>query len=319
MAQERNPKRQRFSLGGPSGDTSFEDYLTGNSRHVSSSSEEDFDQENQDPQLNQEEDENEEEKEGEEEDFSNENLPPRPTHRPSTTSGTATSSSSNPVHNINNSIKTTSSTLAKNTSYHILIRLLMPNTSVPITRLLHLPATLLFEQLNQALAMALDWSGTHLWKFTLQTPPSKPLNIHATPDPRREIANIRDLHASHNLGHVDKRKDLDSKKVRLLDVWGAHQRDAVRKLPMFYTYDPYGDPWFHRVTFLGVAEEGLMASDMGVELFKKGQQVWCFGGSGAPVPKDVDLEDEFREEGDRLEWDVEMVNEELRFIEVEQR
>ncbi|KAI5196360.1 hypothetical protein E4T39_07823 [Aureobasidium subglaciale] len=316
MAQERKPKRQRFSLGGPSGDTSFEDYLTGNSRQVSSDEEEeDFDQENQDPQAVQDE-------EDEDEDFPDENQPPpRPANRPTTTGTSSTTSTTNhPVHKIHSSVNTVSSALAKNSYYHILIRLLLPEASIPRTRLLHLPATLLFEQLSQAISISLDWSGTLPWNFTLQKPPPKPLPVNAMPDSRQEIANIRHVEEEgvHNLsGARDHGKDLDSKKIRLMDVWGRQQGDEVKKSRVFFTYDPHGDnPWFHRITFLGFAEEGLMASDLGIELANKGQQVWCFGGTGAAMPEDVDFAGEWIKENNKYEWDVDLVNEELGFIEI---
>lgn len=88
---------------------------------------------------------------------------------------------------------------------------------------------------------------------------------------------------------------------------------------MFYTYDCYGDAWYHRIKFLGVAEEGLKPVDLGVEVEDRQQRIWCFGGSGAARPEDMGDEEEqerWEEENDTFEWDIGWVNAGLSEVDV---
>ncbi|THW98415.1 hypothetical protein D6D17_06740, partial [Aureobasidium pullulans] len=222
MAQERKPKRQRFSLGGPSGDTSFEDYLTGTHKTISSDEEEEFDQENQDPEEEFDEDEEDEEEE-EENDYDIENQ-----HAPAlntTTNTTTTNNTQDTINKIHISQNLTTNSSAKNINFLIQIHLVLPSAKVPVTRLLHLPSTLLFEQFSSAIQLAFDWEGDHLWKFDLQTPPQITTTTTTTipkdifPHPRYKVTDIKDMMGLHNLGTNDFRKDLDSKKIRLMDIW----------------------------------------------------------------------------------------------------
>lgn len=329
MAQERKPKRQRFSLGGPSGDTSFEDYLTGTHKTISSDEEEEFDQENQDPEEEFDEDEedeefDEEEEEEEENDYDLENQ-----HAPAlntTTNTTTTNNTQDTINKIHISQNLTTNSSAKNINFLIQIHLVLPSAKVPVTRLLHLPSTLLFEQFSSAIQLVFDWEGDHLWKFDLQTPPQITTTTTTTtipkdifPHPRYKVTDIKDMMGLHNLGTNDFRKDLDSKKIRLMDIWGKHQVPRVRKLDMFYTYDCYGDAWYHRIKFLGVAEEGLKPVDLGVEVEDRQQRIWCFGGSGAARPEDMGDEEEqerWEEENDTFEWDIGWVNAGLSEVDV---
>lgn len=316
---ERKPKRQRISLGGPAVDTSFEDYLTGKTTQVSSQEdEEDFDQENQDPEDN---------LEDEEEEYDEDELEPHPApSRPAPASTITAQPITNPrdlVLRIHAHQNNTPSNSAKDIFYLVQIWAIFGEVPVETTRLLRVPATLLFEQFSEAICAALDWHEIHLWKFSLEQRPksySALNNKYKYPDERREIANIRDCGPGgmHNLGaDLAGSKDLDSRKVRLMDIWNVSQATEVRRLRMFFTYDCYGDPSSAAVTFMGIAEEGLQAADLGIKV-KRGQAIWCAGGSGASVPVDVP-EDEFDEwevEADKHEWEIGDVNVNLAEIKV---
>ncbi|KAI4731638.1 hypothetical protein E4T49_00651 [Aureobasidium sp. EXF-10728] len=324
---ERKPKRQRFSLGGPAVDTSFEDYLTGATTHVSSDEEEkELDQENQDPEGDLDED----EEDYDEDEPEREPAPMRPAPAPTTTAPPIT----NPKDLVNqihiHQGNTLRSSIAKNVFYLVHIRLLIPDLPVAVTRTLRVPAILLFEQFSDAIITAMDWTGNHLWKFTLEQRPKSPITaaklLNPFPDERREICNVRDSGLTrdgpglHNLGPMNPSKDLDSKKVRLMDVWNTTQVAEVRALRMFYTYDCYGDPWYTSVTFMGVVEQGLQAAELGVRV-KSGQAVWCVGGSGASMPEDMPEEEmeEWEEQTNKHEWDIDHVNEllaDVKFREV---
>ncbi|KAG9690322.1 hypothetical protein KCU95_g9678, partial [Aureobasidium melanogenum] len=307
---ERRPKRQRISLGGPAVDTSFEDYLTGKTTEKSTEDEEEeFDQENVDP-----EDELEDEDEFEPQ-------PAAPTRATSSTSGNTNAPITNPrdlVLRIHAHQNNNPSTSAKNIFYLVHIWSICGEVPVEVTRLLRVPATLLFEQFSEAICTTLDWDKIHLWKFSLEPRQQNAKNKY--PDERKEIATIKDCGPGgmHNLGADAKSsKDLDSKKVRLMDVWGETQAPEVRKLRMFFTYDCYGDWSTAQVTFMGVAAEGLQAADLGIKV-KKGQAIWCAGGSGASVPVGVpeDEFDEWEAETNKHEWEVGDINKHLAEIRV---
>ncbi|KAG9653928.1 hypothetical protein KCU64_g7553, partial [Aureobasidium melanogenum] len=263
---ERNPKRQRISLGGPAADATFEDYLTGKTTEKSSEDEEEFDQENQDPGNELEEDEEYDEDEPE--------AQPAPSRAASTTSTTA----------------------------------------APITNPRDLVLRIHAHQNNTPSNSAKDiFYLVQVWSLFGKVP------VEVTHE-RREIANIRDCGPGgmHNLGpDVGSSKDLDSKKVRLMDIWNATQAPEVRNLRMFFTYDCYGDPSWAQVTFMGVAAEGLQAADLGVKV-KRNQAIWCAGGSGASVPVDVPEEelDEWIAETNKHEWKIDDVNKHLAEIKV---
>lgn len=314
---ERKPKRQRISLGGPAVDTSFEDYLTGKTAEVSSEDEEEFDQENQDPADHY---------EDEEEQYDEDELEPHPAPSRQASSSTSTAAITNPrdlILRIHAHQNNTPSNSAKNIFYLVQIRAVFGENPVETTRLLRVPATLLFEQFSEAICAALDWHEIHLWKFTLEQRPqsySALNNKYKYPDDRREIANIRDCGPGgmHNFGDdLASPQDLDSKKVRLMDIWNTTQAPEVRKLRMFFIYDCVMDPSSVIVTFMGVAEEGLQASDLGIKI-KKGQAIWCAGGSGASVPVGVpeDEFDEWEAEANKHEWEIDDVNKYLAGIKV---
>ncbi|KAG9961933.1 hypothetical protein KCU61_g5237, partial [Aureobasidium melanogenum] len=311
---ERNPKRQRISLGGPAADATFEDYLTGKTTEKSSEDEEEFDQENQDPGDELEEDEEFDEDEPEPQ--------PAPSRAASTTSTTA-APITNPrdlVLRIHTHQNNTPSNSAKDIFYLVQVCSLFGKVPGKVTRLLRVPATLLFEQFSEAICATLDWDEIHLWKFSLEPRPKTAATKNKYPDERREIANIRDCGPGgmHNLGaDVGSSKDLDSKKVRLMDIWNATQAPEVRNLRMFFTYDCYGDPSWAQVTFMGVAAEGLQAADLGVKV-KRNQAIWCAGGSGASVPVDVPEEelDEWIAKTNKHEWKIDDVNKHLAEIKV---
>jgi hypothetical protein len=146
---ERKTKRQRFSLGGPAVDTSFEDYLTGSNKHVSSDEEEEFDQENLDPRDNFEE---------EEEEYYGDESEPEPIRQ---------ESKRYLINKIHIHQNNTESKTAKDVYYLLQGRLILPNAPLAITRLLRVPAILLFEQLSEALYAAFDWGGDYS-KHTLE-------------------------------------------------------------------------------------------------------------------------------------------------------
>ncbi|KAI4717261.1 hypothetical protein E4T48_06507 [Aureobasidium sp. EXF-10727] len=313
---ERKPKRQRLSLGGPAVDTSFEDYLTGKDTHVSSDEEEEIDQENQAP---------DDEPEEDEEDY-DEDVMSDPSSEPAPI-GPAPAPITNPkdlVMSIHRHQWNNKSKHAQDNFYLIQIRLLTEGFLVPPTRTLRVPAILLFEQLSEAIIAAFDWSGGHLWKFTLEQRKKTPITAtnlaNPTPDPRRQVGNIRDsgAHGKHNLGPQDPSKDLDSKKVRLMEIWNsATQIPEVRALKMFYTYDCFGDPWKALVTFVGIAEPGLQAADLGVEV-KRGQAVWCVDGSGASIPEHMSQEqmEMWEEVTNQYDWNIRSVNGRLAGVQV---
>ncbi|KAH0363434.1 hypothetical protein KCU65_g7430, partial [Aureobasidium melanogenum] len=308
---ERKPKRQRISLGGPAVDASFEDYLTGKTTEKSSEDEEEFDQENLDP----------EDEELEEEEL--EPQPPAPNRATSSVSTNTNAAITNPrdlVLRIHAHQNNTPSTSAKNTFYLVQIWSLFGEVPVEVTRLLRVPATLLFEHFSEAICASLDWDEIHLWKFSLEQQPKPTAKKNKYPDERKEIASIKDCGPGgmHDLGaDVKSSKDLDSKKVRLMDVWGETQAPEVRKLRMFFTYDCDGDWSTAQVTFMGVAAEGLQAEHLGVKV-KKNQVIWCVGGSGASVPVDVpeDEFDEWEAETNKHEWEIGDVNKHLAEIKV---
>ncbi|KAK6005676.1 hypothetical protein QM012_007318 [Aureobasidium pullulans] len=311
---ERKPKRQRISLGGPAVDTSFEDYLTGKTTEVSSEEEEEFDQENQDPA----------DKFGEDEDEDELEAQPAPSR--SATSSTSRAPITNPsdlILRINAHQNNTPHTSAKNISYLVQVWAVFGEVPVETTRLLHVPATLLFEQFSQAICASLDWHEIHLWKFSLEQRSktySALNNKYKYPDERRQIANIKDcgVGGMHNPGaDLASPQDLDSKKVRLMDIWNDTQAPEVRRLRMFFTYDCYGDPTSAAVNFMGVAAEGLQAADLGIKV-QKGQAVWCAGGSGASVPVDVpeDEFDKWEAGANKHEWEIGDVNKYLAEIKI---
>jgi hypothetical protein len=314
---ERKSKRQRFSLGGPAVDASFEDYLTGSTKHISSDEEEEFDQENLDPRaISQEED-----SEEEDEDYDGGAQGPRPIRPTPTVSRAPITNPKDLVNKIHSHQNHTKSSTAKDIYYLLQVRLIAPDTPVAVTRLLRVPAILLFEQLSEAIFAAFDWSGGHLWKFSLEQPPNSSvlLSKNKMPVESREICNVRDsgINGLHHLGPINLSKDLDSKKVRLMEIWNQTQVPEVRRLRMFYTYDCYGDPWYMSITFMGVAEPGLQAEDLGLEI-RKGQAVWCVSGSGAMYPEDMPEEEleEWEAETNKHEWSIEDVNKYLAEVKV---
>ncbi|KAH0158423.1 hypothetical protein KCU67_g7518, partial [Aureobasidium melanogenum] len=316
MAEQRKPKRQRISLGGPAVDASFEDYLTGKTTEKSSEDEEEeFDQENQDP---------EDELEEDEEEYDEHEPEPQPA-APSraASSSTTTAPITNPrdlVLRIHAHQNNTPSSSAKDIFYLVQVWSLFGEVPVEVTRLLRVPATLLFEQFSEAICASLDWDEIHLWKFSLEPRPKTAAKKNKYPDERKEIANIKDCGPGgmHNLGaDVSSSKDLDSKKVRLMDIWNTTQAPEVRNLRMFFTYDCYGDWSTASITFMGVAAEGLQAADLGVKV-KRNQVIWCVGGSGASVPVGVpeDEFDEWEAETNKHEWEIGDVNKHLAEIKV---
>ncbi|KAI4848725.1 hypothetical protein E4T44_03772 [Aureobasidium sp. EXF-8845] len=319
---ERKPKRQRFSLGGPAVDTSFEDYLTGSTKHISSDEEEEeeFDQENQDP-----EDDEPEEYPSDQDEDEPEPIRPAPTTSaapPPPIRPAPPPPITNPkdlVNKIHSHQWHTKSSTAKDIYYLLHVRCIEPDFPVVVTRLLRIPAILLFEQLSEAIIAAFDWSGGHLWKFSLETPPTSSvlLSKNKFPIQDREVCNIRDsgVNGMHSLGTVNHSKDLDSKKVRVMEVWGHAQIPEVRRLRMFYTYDCYGDPWYLSVTFMGVAEQGLQAADLGLQVNDR-QPVLCVSGSGVMYPEDMpeDELEKWEQETNKHEWSIEEVNEQLAEI-----
>ncbi|KAI4744897.1 hypothetical protein E4T50_04778 [Aureobasidium sp. EXF-12298] len=311
---ERRPKRQRISLGGPAVDASFEDYLTGKTTEKSSEDEEEFDQENQDP---------EDELEEDEEEYDEDEPEPQPAPSRAASSSTTTAPITNPrdlVLRIHAHQNNTPSSSAKDIFYLVQVWSLFGEVPVEVTRLLRVPATLLFEQFSEAICASLDWDEIHLWKFSLEPRPKTAAKKNKYPDERKEIASIKDCGPGgmHNLGaDVSSSKDLDSKKVRLMDVWNVTQAPEVRNLRMFFTYDCYGDWSTASITFMGVAAEGLQAADLGVKV-KRNQVIWCVGGSGASVPVGVpeDEFDEWEAETNKHEWEIGDVNKHLAEIKV---
>ncbi|KAI4756799.1 hypothetical protein E4T52_11231 [Aureobasidium sp. EXF-3400] len=297
---ERKSKRQRFSLGGPAVDTSFEDYLTGSNKHVSSDEEEDFDQENLDPNDRLEED---------LEKYFGDESDPEPIRQ---------ESKRYLINKIHIHQNNTESKTAKDVYYLLHGRLILPNTPVAITRLLRVPAILLFHQLSEALYAAFDWGGDYS-KYTLEQNPQNGSG-NEFPDADREIAHIRDLDPSSRRRPfknpcTDFSTALDSRKVRLMDIWNQTQIPEVKALKMFFTYDCDGEnPWYAAITFMGLADKSLQAADLGIDV-DEGQQIWCVGGSGAVIGEYKPAE-EIDEGTHRHEWDIDFHNGELAEVKV---
>jgi hypothetical protein len=304
---ERKPKRQRFSLGGPAVDTSFEDYLTGSAKHLSSDEEEEIDQENQDP-------EDEPEIYSVEDDAKSKLEPigsaPAPT----------TKDQKHLIDRIHIHQNNTNNSTAKDIYYLLQARLILPEAPVAVTRLLRVPAILLFEQLSEAFYNAFDWGG-HYSKYTLA--PRTPSSVEdELPAEGKQIANIRNfdpLNSSMRKPRIVKPTDLDSRKIRLMDIWHQTQHSEVRGLRMFFTYNcegVEGDPQHAVVTFMGVADQSLQAVDLGISVVE-GQQIWCIGGSGACKPEYMSEEKAVEwDETNKHEWDIEFANEELYTVKV---
>lgn len=314
---KRKTKRQRFSLGGPAVDTSFEEYLTGSNKHVSSDEEEEFDQENQDPEdepgIYSVEDEKEHGN-----DVKSEIESIRSAPAPNTG---LTKDQRHLIDKIHIHQNNTNNSTAKDIYYLLQARLILPEAPVAVTRLLCVPAILLFEQLTEAFFNAFDWGGFYS-KYTLawRTPNSVDDEL---PAEGKQIANIRNfdpLNASMRKPRIIRPSDLDSRKIRLMDIWHQSQHSGVRGLKMFFTYNCEGDegecPLDAVVTFMGVADQGLQAADLGIDVVK-GQQIWCIGGSGACKPEYMS-ENEAAEwdETNKHEWNVEFANVELETVKV---
>jgi hypothetical protein len=310
---ERKPKRQRFSLGGPAVDTSFEDYLTGSTKHVSSDEEEEFDQENQDPEDAPEIYPVEDEKE-DVYDVGSEIEPIRSASAPTTKDQKHLSDRIH-IHQNN-----TNNSTAKDIYYLLQARLILPEAPVAVTRLLRVPAVLLFDQLTEAFYNAFDWGGYYS-KYTLAS--RSPSSVEdELPAEGKQIASIRNfdpLNNSLRKPRIVKSTDLDSRKIRLMDIWHQTQHSEVRGLKVFFTYNcegEEGDPQDAVITFMGVADQGLQAADLGIDIVK-GQQIWCIGGSGACKPEymsEIKLAE--WKESNKHEWDIEFANEELSTVKV---
>jgi hypothetical protein len=104
-----------------------------------------------------------------------------------------------------------------------------------------------------------------------------------------------------------------------MDIWHQTQHSEVRGLKVFFTYNcegEEGDPQDAVITFMGVADQGLQAADLGIDIVK-GQQIWCIGGSGACKPEymsEIKLAE--WKESNKHEWDIEFANEELSTVKV---
>jgi hypothetical protein len=362
---ERKSKRQRFSLGGPAVDISFEDYLTGSKNHVSSDEEEVFDQENQDPEdisVIAKDDEKEElehdpdmdspglearengytmldgpmkyleggvlAEDSEQDDYDEEpEAGPEPEPEPIRSAPAPITGLTKNQERIINKIhihqNNTKNGTAKDTYYLLHTRLILPEAPVALTRLLRVPAILLFEQLSEAFYNAFDWGGYYsMYTLTLRAPNSVEDEL---PTEGKQIANIRnfdpkDSSALHSLPRITKPTDLDSRKIRLMDIWHQTQNSEIRSLKVFFTYNCdgiEGDPQHAVITFMGVADKALRAADLGINVDEE-QPIWCIGGSGVCEPEYMseDRRIKWEEETNRHEWDIEFHNDELSTVKV---
>lgn len=298
---EREPKRQRLSLGGPAVDTSFEDFLTtGSTKRVSSDEEEEIDQENLDP-----EDVSSEEELSEDDVYEDD-----PTLR---------QESKYLFNKIIWHQQTFQSSATKDIYYLLQARLILPDDPVAVTRMLRVPAILLFEQLSDVLFAAFDWGGSRTWKYTLEkraqssTTATNPIEF---PDRRRTLAELKSQDLSTSTRPVVSVATMDSKHVRLMEVWHHTQATEVRASKVFFIYECDGPHiWYTSISFMGVADKNLQAVDLGLNV-DEGQQIWCVGGSGACL-SEWKLDDK-TDEGKtrRHEWDIDFHNAELADLKV---
>jgi hypothetical protein len=362
---ERKSKRQRFSLGGPAVDASFEDYLTGEGKRVSSD-EEEFDQENVDPEVVAEDEYDEEveddpdmdspglearengytmldgpaedffgyegpESEGED-DYEDEPEsrpepepepePVRPAPAPTTGLTKDKQQLINKIHIHQNNMRNST---AKDTYYLLHASLILPEGLVAVTRLLRVPAILLFQQLSEALYATFDWGGYYS-KYTLQQHPQAPsFNTISKNlgDKRKEIATIRNLDPKLRREPplaADSSTVLDTRKVRLMDLWNQTQIPEVKALKLYFTYNcdgVEGNSAYAAITYMGIADQDLQATDLNIDVDEE-QQIWCVGGSGACIPEYLpeDQVGKWEEETNKYEWDMEFHNAELSHVKV---
>ena len=310
---DRKPKRQRLSLGGPAVDTSFEDFLTGTTKRISSSDEEEeIDQGNLAPG-----EQSEEEYDEEDESYKNQ---PQPEPESIKSALAVLKDSDHLVNSIIRHQSNTKTSTAKGVYYLLQARLILPEAPVAVTRLLRVPAILLFEQFSEAISAAFDLTDGN-WQFTLELRPTTG-TVAATsskyPDNLREIADITsmDFRCPDENG-AWRPSCLHPQEMRLMDIWGHTQIPKVRDLEVSYSYEARSRFNYAYITFMGVADRGLKAADLGVHVGKE-QQIWCIGGSGACVPLDLD-EEEFtawKRKTNRHAWDIVFHNVELSTIQV---
>ena len=210
---ERKPKRQRLSLGGPAVDTSFEDFLTGSTKRVSSSDEEEeIDQENLDPEDVSEED-------SSEDDDYEDNL-------------ARVRESDHLLTKVVWHQQTFKSSTYSDIYYLLQARLILLDEPVAVTRMLRVPAILLFEQLSDALFAAFDWGGGRTWKYTLEkrTQPSSATAVPSTefPDKQRTLAQLKSLDLSTTIRPTFEFATMDTKHVRLMEIWHRTQVPEIR-------------------------------------------------------------------------------------------
>lgn len=364
---ERKSKRQRFSLGGPAGDTSFEDYLTGTNKHVSSDDGE-IDQENLDPKVIAEDSNDEEveddpdmdspgletrengytmldgpaeaffgydgvEDEGEDDYEDEPESGPEPEPEPESVRPAPVSTSDltkdkqRLIDKIHIHQNNTRNSTAKDIYYLLHARLILPEGLGAVTRLLRVPAILLFQQLSDALYATFDWGGYYS-KYTLeqqhpQAPPTYETMSKNLGDKRKQIATIRNLDPKLRREPplaADFSTALDSRKVRLMDIWNQTQIPEVRALKLFFTYNcdgVEGNSAYAAITYMGIADQSLQATDLGIDVDEE-QQVWCIGGSGACIPEYLpeDQVDKWEEETNKYEWDIDFHNAEMSGLKV---
>lgn len=274
---ERKSKRQRFSLGGPAVDASFEDCLTGSTKHVSSDNEEVFDQENRSPEED--------------------------------THDTLHSKYLKDQYYIHQD--DTESSTVEDTAYLVQARLDLEDAPVAITRLLRVPAILLFQQLSEALFIAFDWDPIRSWYYTLelrtQTCSCQPVN--ALPNPELEFGTIQDRRPAY----YDDPGTLDSRDFRLMDLWSETQAPEYRNLKVFFNEEEYNRSI--SITFMGVAAKDLRAADLGLRVGPR-QHIWCIGGSGASVPDSVAemARRRWKLSVNRHKWNIHVTNSRLQSV-----
>lgn len=293
---ERKTKRQRLSLGGPAVDTSFEDFLTGAIKYDASDEEEEIDQENQDP-----EDSSEEELSEDDDDEDD----PAPIQE-----------SKYLLAKVIWHQRTFQSSATKDIYYLLQARLILPDEPVAVTRMLRVPAILLFQDLSDALFAAFDWGGGKTWKYTLekraQSSATTTTHSNEFPDKQRTIAELKSLDLSTSTRPSVDIATMDSKHVRLMEIWHHTQAPEIRGLKMFFTYECEGPQiWYTSISFMGVADNNLQAVDLGLNV-DEGQQIWCVGGSGACI-SEWKPDDKI---ANRHEWDIDFHNAEMSELKV---
>jgi len=275
--------------------------LTGSTKRVSSSDEEEeVDQENLDP-------EDVSEEESSEDDDYEDNL-------------ARVQESTHLVTKVVWHQQTFKNSANKDIYYLLQARLILPDEPVAVTRMLRVPAILLFEQLSDALFAAFDWGGGRTWKYTLEkrTQPSSVTAVPSTefPDKQRTLAQLKSLELSTTIRPTFEFATMDTKHVRLMEIWHRTQVPEIRALKMFFTYECDGPQiWYTSISFMGVADSNIQAVDLGINVDEE-QQIWCIGGSGACI-SEWKLDDKTDEgKTSRHEWDIDFHNAELAGLEV---